>query len=337
MNFIENTNMTCRNVLRYEQRKQYSDALCYAARQDHVETLKLLLERGADVQYANGFNAWTALHEAALCGSINACNLLLDRGADINAKDKYGSTPLYYAAGNGRKNACKLLLDRGADVNASDNRNWTPLHDALNSNTGAVDIDICCMLLDAGADINAVTSDGFTPLHLAAKGGNINACRLLVYRGADLTIEDSNGKRPLDDMSDISWLGEEYVKLLQRNDNVVYVVTKERHMFQWEDVGAGVYDWVRWDDEYDGMYIDCVLKHKPRIDELQMIALNDSREICEWMRDFFGGDGKIERQMIDTPLGTRSKGIMYATAEAVYDERAKVEVTVCVREHVLGD
>ena len=45
-------------------------------------------------------------------------------GADVNAKDRYGATPLLYAA---KKETAELLITNGADVNAKDVLEETPL------------------------------------------------------------------------------------------------------------------------------------------------------------------------------------------------------------------
>jgi hypothetical protein len=53
--------------------------------------------------------------------------LLLDRGADINASDVYGYTALLRAAEGGHTDNVRLLLDRGADINVSDDNGHTAL------------------------------------------------------------------------------------------------------------------------------------------------------------------------------------------------------------------
>jgi ankyrin repeat protein len=54
-------------------------------------------------------------HEAVI-------RLLLEKGAEINAKGKFGWTPLSLAAGSGHEAVVRLLLEKGADINAEDEK-----------------------------------------------------------------------------------------------------------------------------------------------------------------------------------------------------------------------
>ena len=53
---------------------------------------------------------------------------MLSHGADVNAKDKFGLTPLHWATLHDNEVSADVLLAHGADVNAKDDRGFTPLH-----------------------------------------------------------------------------------------------------------------------------------------------------------------------------------------------------------------
>jgi ankyrin repeat protein len=78
---------------------------------------------------------------------------------------------------------------------AFSNDGFTALHFAAHfGSTRAMQV-----LLDAGANIEAVTKNFLTnmPLHAAAAGGRIEACRLLLKRGADPNARQHGGNTPL--------------------------------------------------------------------------------------------------------------------------------------------
>jgi hypothetical protein len=58
-----------------------------------VQTAKYLVEHGADVNKAGQFG-WTALHAAAYQGLNDVISYLVSKGGNIDAKDKFGQTPL---------------------------------------------------------------------------------------------------------------------------------------------------------------------------------------------------------------------------------------------------
>ena len=78
------------------------------------------------------------IREAVKTGNIEAVKQHLDAGADVNAKGKYGRTPLHYAAPRGLKKIIDLLIARGADVNTKievgDYKGQTPLDGAIQWN-----------------------------------------------------------------------------------------------------------------------------------------------------------------------------------------------------------
>jgi len=69
------------------------------ASQRALEAVKLLVEKGADVNAKAAFGR-TALHGAAYMGADDIVQFLVSKGADMNAMDKYGQTPLTIAEGD---------------------------------------------------------------------------------------------------------------------------------------------------------------------------------------------------------------------------------------------
>ena len=210
----------------YQHTRRYSAALVGAAKSGHVKIVRLLMDKGVDVNATDGQYETALMAAAALRGNVECMQLLLDRGADVNALGgKYG-TALQATAHRGNVKCIQLLLDRGADVNALGGEYGTALQAAAcGGHFGFIQL-----LLDQGADVNAQGGQYGTALQ-AAVFGNVECIQLLLDQGADvnalggkygtaLQAAASHGsvvyiQLLLDRGADINALGGEYGTALQ--------------------------------------------------------------------------------------------------------------------------
>jgi len=93
--------------------------LGYAIFFRHPSLARALIERGADVNaVSENAQRIAPVHAAASVGDVETMRILLDRGADPNARQHGGFVPLHAAAGNGDLDMARLLIARGADRHA---------------------------------------------------------------------------------------------------------------------------------------------------------------------------------------------------------------------------
>jgi ankyrin repeat protein len=136
-----------------------------------------------------------SIHQAAEDGNIEAVKQYLDGGVDVNAKDKLGWTPMFYAAFSGRKEIAELLIAKGADVNAKSKfGSQIPLYFAAQSGYK----EIAELLIENGADVNAKNDRGWTPLYAATYGGYNQVIELLIAKGADVNAKSDDGRTSVD-------------------------------------------------------------------------------------------------------------------------------------------
>jgi len=89
-------------------------ALLDAAQQNDMAGVAKALEQGANVNAKTRYNA-TALMFGAMNGNLEIVRLLLERGADMNVRDTfYGFTPMAAAMMNGRVDVIRHLVERGS-------------------------------------------------------------------------------------------------------------------------------------------------------------------------------------------------------------------------------
>lgn len=102
-----------------------------AAKDGDLNRVIPLVEQGSNLHEAND-KGYTALHFACRLGSVAIVRFLLQHGARTDVVTRTSnSTPLHYAAANGKTDAVRMLIDFKADVNAKDKWGTTPLADAV--------------------------------------------------------------------------------------------------------------------------------------------------------------------------------------------------------------
>jgi len=162
-------------------------ALLFAARQGYADTVKALVEGGADLNQLNAGDKTSPLLMAIINGHFDLAAYMLEKGANPNIAAFNGATPLYavlniqwapkslYPSPKAYQqqtstylDLMKALLDKGADPNARLQRKvW---YQAFNSDFAGVD------------------ESGATPFWRAAYANDVAAMKLLVSYGADPNI-----------------------------------------------------------------------------------------------------------------------------------------------------
>jgi ankyrin repeat protein len=88
--------------------------LLSAASKGQLEVVKVLAERGADLNYKHPLTKMTAVAHAAYDGNTVLLEYLLQKGADPNIKARGGVSTIRLARGEGHEDCVVILLKYGA-------------------------------------------------------------------------------------------------------------------------------------------------------------------------------------------------------------------------------
>ena len=167
---------------------QFQTPLLMSVMNGNMASVKLLIERGADLQRYDSTRAnpqtssqtfLPLMHFPATQGQTKMLKLLIESGASINGKDSSGNTPLHASVNAGANNA------KSEPISFDGKNNQTQ------SNRFLTNIEL---LVAAQANLTAKNKDGETAVQLAAQQDYFAAVEMLVDGSETLDFEVGNGR-----------------------------------------------------------------------------------------------------------------------------------------------
>ena len=101
-------------------------ALCLSILVGHCQIARVLLERGANIQWRHPMCDLTPVFIAAQEGHAEVVRLLAELGVNVETPDNDGATPAYIAAQEGHVEVFCSLAELGVNVQTPDNDGCTP-------------------------------------------------------------------------------------------------------------------------------------------------------------------------------------------------------------------
>jgi serine/threonine-protein phosphatase 6 regulatory ankyrin repeat subunit B len=186
--------------------------LHYAARSDDLETVRLLLDGGADPNCVTADpdlnKGTTPIFEACARDNVEMVRLFIERGARLDIVNQHGFTPALNAAYSHAPRCLAYFLEHGTDRSAV-NPKWKcgfmefvmifSGEDAMRPEQMTTiarisrNMETVKVLFDHGWDVNAPGVDGSLPISIAVANGQTACMEMLLQRGANVNVVDKRG------------------------------------------------------------------------------------------------------------------------------------------------
>ena len=184
---------------------QIATPLIIAAQNGHLNSVKILLLYGADIEDRGTVKiendvveGCTPLWAAAAFGRLDVVKLLIEQNADVDGRRSNGGTPLKAAAYDGYLDIVRCLVESGADVNACNHQDQSSLMVACYRGH----LTVVTYLINKGAFMDLQCNDlnnqknGITALHFAVQEGHLEIVSQLLSLGAS-QLPNNQGLTPL--------------------------------------------------------------------------------------------------------------------------------------------
>ena len=178
--------------------KEGCSLLHWAAINNRLSYIHMLLDKGADINISGGNLAESPLHWAVRDPNHHSIVLdLLQRGADYSFQSNLGMDALQVAVRSGNVNISYLLLLHGARVDVPDNEGDTALLYLMKNLHAPHAVDLIRLLLTFKADLSFEDAMGNNSLHILcgdSKRKESSLLTLLVKYGDPKLRVSSNSK-----------------------------------------------------------------------------------------------------------------------------------------------
>jgi ankyrin repeat protein len=182
---------------------RWDKLLIRASERSGARVVDVLIRAGASVDVSDdprtsvdGAQGYTALHAAAFNGNADAARALLRHGASaVRREDKYWGTPAGWAAYAGHEAVRDIILD-APTIDMFDAVQFDRLSriaEVLERDSQALDRRLGAYLTGNPKEPKPWIDPAWSPAAFAVAHGKVDALRVLIEKGADLTVRDSAG------------------------------------------------------------------------------------------------------------------------------------------------
>lgn len=199
-------------------------AMHYAAKHNHKNMLRIMIDKGANVNVTEDAPAvigTTPLHEACVIGNTDIVKLLMSAGADDLLATQDGETPAHFITQEKQKykpvrkeNRLEIIKElKNVDAQRNDGKTPVMLAQSLPYSEA---VEMTMVLLDKNVDVNKTDNAGNTLLHIHLdRIGDKDTVKEIISAGADLNAKNNSGNTPL------------HIAMKNRDDRVARLLIKK--------------------------------------------------------------------------------------------------------------